>query len=159
MECGNGYLSRMLDDRGTHVVGVEPTASMVRFARELEAKRGGAVEYVQADLTRLPELGAPFDVVVCSMVLMAVPDWRPAMKACVDQRSPDGRVVFAIVHPAFEGLSSSWREHGSYRTDRYPEDYEIVSPTLDSLVRLPNFLIFSARKEGRQSSLVLGRAI
>ena len=124
--CGNGYFSRMLARRGAQVVGVEPTEVMVAFAREKEAGPGPAVTYVQADLVRLPDLGGPFDAVVCSMVLMAIPDWKPAMRACVEALRPGGMVVFALIHPAFEGLWPSWREHGEYRLRRYLEEYEIA---------------------------------
>lgn len=188
---GNGYLSRMLAGRGAHVVGIEPTDRMITFAQDKEVERGGSVEYIQADLARAPDLGAPFDAVVCSMVLMAVPDWRPAMNACIEALRPGGVAVFAIVHPAFEGLSDSWRRHGYYRADRYLEEYEIVSPVAsdfhrplsaylnelsnlgcrlirvvepgldpataasvraddpaaEALVLMPNFLVFSGRKE------------
>lgn len=123
---GNGYLSRLLATRGATVVGVEPTARMCGFAREKEAELRQGVTYVQADLTNLPDLGEPFDAVVCSMVLMAIPDWRPAVRACVEALRPGGRFVFAIVHPAFEGLYPTWREHGEYRVDRYLEEYEIA---------------------------------
>ena len=122
--CGNGYFSRMLAGRGARVVGIEPAARMVEFARE----QGEGVTYHQADLTRLPELGEEFDAVVCSMVLMAIPDWRPAMRACVDALRPGGLFVFAVVHPAFEQLYRSWREHGEYRVREYLAEYEIPGP-------------------------------
>ncbi|MBN6037015.1 bifunctional 2-polyprenyl-6-hydroxyphenol methylase/3-demethylubiquinol 3-O-methyltransferase UbiG [Amycolatopsis sp. 195334CR] len=122
--CGNGYFSRMLAGRGARVVGIEPAARMVEFARE----QGEGVTYHQADLTRLPELGEEFDAVVCSMVLMAIPDWRPAMRACVDALRPGGLFVFAVVHPAFEQLYRSWREHGEYRVREYLVEYEIPGP-------------------------------
>ncbi len=126
--CGNGYFSRMLAERGAHVVGVEPTDAMVAFARDKEAELGKGVTYVQADLTRLPDLGAPFDAVVCSMVLMAIPDWQSAMRAGVECLRPGGLFVFALVHPAFEELWTTWRDHGEYRVWRYLEEYEITGP-------------------------------
>ncbi|WP_255949439.1 class I SAM-dependent methyltransferase [Streptomyces odontomachi] len=124
--CGNGYFSRILAGRGAQVVGVEPTDNMCAFARERETELGQGVTYVQADLTRMPDLGEPFDAVVCSMVLMAIPDWKPAMRACVAALRPGGLLVFALVHPAFEELWGSWREHGEYRVRRYLEEYEVV---------------------------------
>jgi 2-polyprenyl-3-methyl-5-hydroxy-6-metoxy-1,4-benzoquinol methylase len=125
---GDGYLSRMLAARGARVVGLEPTAAMVAFAREREEHEPLGVEYVRGDLTRPPDLGGPFDAVVCSMVLMAVPDWRPAMAACARALRPGGLFVFGVVHPAFEGLGGSWRRHGEYRQDRYLEEYVVHGP-------------------------------
>lgn len=132
--CGNGYLSRMLAEQGATVVGVEPTDRMVAFAREHEAQATQGVEYVQADLSRLPDLGR-FDAVVCSMVLMAVPDWKPAMRACVAATRPGGTFVFTLVHPAFEQLSARWRDHGEYRVDRYLDEYEISGPSASDFHR------------------------
>ncbi|MBO0746688.1 MAG: class I SAM-dependent methyltransferase [Candidatus Dormibacteraeota bacterium] len=126
--CGTGYFTRMLAERGAHVIGVEPAEAMVAFARAKEAELGQGITYVQAELTLLPDLGGPFDSVVCSMVLMAVPDWKPAMRACVECLRPGGLFVFALVHPAFEQLWSTWRDHGDYRVRRYLEEYEIVGP-------------------------------
>lgn len=60
------------------------------------------------------------------MVLMAVPDWKPVTRACVEVLRPGGLFVCALVHPAFEGLLGSWREHGGRLQRRYLEEYEIV---------------------------------
>ncbi|WP_405970604.1 class I SAM-dependent methyltransferase [Streptomyces sp. NBC_00988] len=133
--CGNGYFSRILAGRGAQVVGVEPTDLMCSFAREREVELKQGITYVQADLTRLPDLGAPFDAVVCSMVLMAIPDWKPAMRACVETVRPGGLFVFALVHPAFEQLLSTWQEHSAYQVQRYLEEYEIVGPAASDFHR------------------------
>jgi SAM-dependent methyltransferase len=125
----------MLAERGARVVGVEPTDSMVTFARDKEAELGQGITYVPADLTRLPDLGGPFDTVVCSMVLMAIPDWKPAMRACVECLRPGGLFVFALVHPAFEMLWSTWWDHGEYRTRRYLDEYEIAQPAASDFHR------------------------
>lgn len=127
--CGNGYLSRILAGRGARVVGVEPTRSMIGFARRRENELGQGVQYVQADLSRLPDLGGPFDTVVCSMVLMSIPDWKTAMRSCVAALRPGGSFVFALVHPAFEQLADTWREHGEYRVRRYLDEYEVSGPS------------------------------
>ncbi|MEV0647575.1 class I SAM-dependent methyltransferase [Phytomonospora sp. NPDC050363] len=126
--CGNGYFSRMLAREGAHVVGVEPTDALSGYARRRETELAQGIRYLQAGLTDLPaDFGAPFDAVVCSMVLMAIPDWKPAMRACVEALRPGGTFVFAITHPAFEGLGGIWREHGAYRVDRYLADYDMPS--------------------------------
>jgi SAM-dependent methyltransferase len=123
--CGNGYLSRMLAERGAQVVGVEPGQVLFDFAVEKEAQRPRGIRYVQADLCDLPDLGGPFDAVVASMVLPVVPDWARAMRACVEALSPGGVFVFTVNHPCFEQLWSTWWEHGEYRTREYLVEYEI----------------------------------
>ena len=123
--CGTGYLSRLLAARGAHVTGAEPAAALLSYARELEAERKQGVEYLQAELAALPGSVSEFDAVVCSMVLMAIPDWKPAMRACVRAVRPGGLFVFAIVHPAFEQLRPTWNEYGEYRLRRYLAEYDI----------------------------------
>jgi len=126
--CGNGYLSRMLAARGAYVVGVEPAQSLYEFAVAAESTEPRGIRYVQADVCAMPDLGAPFDAVVASMVLQAVPDWRDAMRACVAALTPGGRFVFTCNHPCFEQLWSTWQRHGDYRTRRYLAEYEIDGP-------------------------------
>ena len=123
--CGHGYFSRILAKRGAHVTGIEPTDSMFGYCQEKEQSLGQGIHYVQADLTALPDIGGGFDAVVCSMVLAAIPDWKPALRACVQALRPGGLLVFSVNHPAFEKLWPTWREHGEYRLRRYLEEYEI----------------------------------
>lgn len=125
---GEGYFSRLLAGRGAEVIGVEPADALLARARRVEQQRGQGIKYVQADLSSLPDVGQPFDAVVCSMVLLAVPAWQAAMAACVDALKPGGRFVFSITHPAFENLFETWREHGCYQLDRYLDEYEMPGP-------------------------------
>jgi len=129
--CGNGYFSRMLARRGAEVTGVEPASVLFNFAVHAEDADPLGIRYVQADLCELalPDpgegLGVPYDAVVASMVLPAVPDWTRAMRSCVRQLRPGGRFIFSVNHPCFEQLAGSWREHGAYQVTEYLADYEI----------------------------------
>lgn len=126
--CGHGYLSGMLAAAGAQVTGVEPAQSLYDYATEKEAREPLGIRYVQADLCRLPGLGGPFDAVVANMVFLDIPDWAGAMKACVAALAPGGLLVFSIIHPCFEQLGASWREHGEYRIREYFAEYEIPGP-------------------------------
>ena len=125
--CGQGYLSRLMAERGAEVVGVEPAASPFDYAREREEQLRQGIRYVQADLAAMPDLGA-FDAVIASMVFCAIPHWRPAMKACVEALLPGGLFVFTLNHPCFELLAPSWAKHGFLKIERYLGEYEIVGP-------------------------------
>jgi SAM-dependent methyltransferase len=126
--CGHGYLSRMLAARGAQVTGVEPAQALYDYATSKETGEPRGIRYVQADLCQLPDLGAPFDAVVANMVLLDIPDWAGAMNACVAALAPGGLFVFSIIHPCFEQLAPSWREHGEYRISEYFTEYEIHGP-------------------------------
>ncbi len=145
--CGEGYFSRLLASAGAHVIGVDPGRSLIDRAIELETQRQQGIRYVEADLTRLPDLGGPFDAVLCSMVLPAIPDWRPAMRSCVEALAPGGTFIFTANHPCFEQLWPTWRAHGTYQTNRYLQEYELpmrqasdfhrtISTYLNEVIRL-----------------------
>ncbi|HEY2508279.1 MAG TPA: class I SAM-dependent methyltransferase [Streptosporangiaceae bacterium] len=128
--CGNGYLSRMLARAGAHVTGVEPAAALFEFAADTERAEPLGIRYLQEDLSDLAgrqplDAYGPFDAVVASMVLPAIPDWTTAMSACVAQVRPGGRFVFSVIHPCFEQLASTWREHGHYQLGEYLAEYPI----------------------------------
>jgi 2-polyprenyl-3-methyl-5-hydroxy-6-metoxy-1,4-benzoquinol methylase len=129
--CGTGYFSRMLARLGAEVTGVEPATAPFEFAVDSERAEPLGIRYLQADLCQLAEhsatqdLAKPFDAVVASMVLPAVPDWTGAMRACVRHLRPGGRFVFSVNHPCFEQLAASWLQHGAYQVSEYLADYEI----------------------------------
>jgi 2-polyprenyl-3-methyl-5-hydroxy-6-metoxy-1,4-benzoquinol methylase len=129
--CGNGYFSRMLARRGANVSGVEPASALFEFAVHSEKAEPLGIRYRQADICEFDgtrpaaDLGEPFDAVVASMVLPAVPDWTRAMRACIQQLRPGGRFIFSVNHPCFEQLAATWREYGAYQVSEYLADYEI----------------------------------
>jgi 2-polyprenyl-3-methyl-5-hydroxy-6-metoxy-1,4-benzoquinol methylase len=133
--CGHGYLSRLLAERGARVTGVEPAQALYDYATEKETGDPRGIGYVQADLCRLPDLGGPFDAVVANMVFLDIPDWTGAMRACVASLVPGGLFVFSVIHPCFEQLAPSWREHGEYRIREYFAEYEIPGPRASSFHR------------------------
>lgn len=126
--AGDGYLSRILARAGATVTAVEPAQALVDRIRERERTEPlGLMIHQVGLLDYQPEQA--FDVVVCSMVLMAVPDWRPALDTCVRSLRPGGLLMINLVHPAFENLWTSWRENGGgYRVDRYLSEYEVPGP-------------------------------
>jgi 2-polyprenyl-3-methyl-5-hydroxy-6-metoxy-1,4-benzoquinol methylase len=125
----------MLAARGARVTGVEPAQAPYGYATEKETGNPRGIRYSQADLCRLPDLGGPFDAVVANMVLLDIPDWTGAMKACTTALAPGGLFVFSIIHPCFEQLDPSWRAHGEYRVSEYFAEYEIPGPHASSFHR------------------------
>jgi|GEM_PF-4577370 len=83
---------------------MEPAQSLFAYAVQEEAARPQGIRYMQADLSRLPDLGEPFDAVVASIVLCDTPEWQRAMEGCVDALASRGTLVFTVNHPCFENL-------------------------------------------------------
>ncbi len=106
--CGQGYLARLLAERGARVTGMEPAAHGYAFAFEEERRRPLGVEYLQVDLTRPFGFEGAFDAVVANMVFMDIPDYQAAMRHCIMALRPGGRFVFSLLHPCFEEASSAW---------------------------------------------------
>ncbi len=106
--CGQGYLCRLLADRGALVTGVEPAATALAFALREEQTAPKGITYRQADLSALDDLRDRFDAVVANMVLMDIPDYQSAMRNCVGALKPGRSFIFSLQHPCFEEPSAEW---------------------------------------------------
>jgi SAM-dependent methyltransferase len=126
--CGQGYLSRLLADRGASVVGVEPAQALYDYAvaKQLQCRQG--IHDVRADLAQLPDLGDLFDAVVANVVFEAIPQWVPAMRNCIRALRPGGLLVFSLEHPCFEDAAVSWRQTGCVQVREYLREYERPGP-------------------------------
>ena len=133
--CGEGHLSRELAGRGARGVGVDVSAKLLAHARERD--RGGGATYVQEDAQSLASFAArSFDVVVCNLALMDMPDLEAVYRAVArvlrrpvagQSGSPSdgrtGRLVLSIMHPCFQAPYSDVLagEDGTYRARLVPE--------------------------------------
>jgi 2-polyprenyl-3-methyl-5-hydroxy-6-metoxy-1,4-benzoquinol methylase len=101
LACGEGYFSRALAERGAHVTGVDISSVLLEHARQ----RAGdlAITYIHDDAQSLTQLAdQSFDLVVCNMALMDIPDIGKTLGAVHRVLSPGGSLAFAILHPCFE---------------------------------------------------------
>ncbi len=100
--CGNGVLARRLALLGARVTACDFSEEMLRLAR---ARGGREIDYRQIDATdeeALAQLGeGQFDAITCSMALMDIPEIEPLFCAGRRLLRPDGRFIFATMHPAF----------------------------------------------------------
>jgi SAM-dependent methyltransferase len=133
--CGHGYLSRLLAERGAVMVGVEPATVPFTYASRLEAERPQGIRYFQRDLSRLGDVGGPFDVVVANMVFLDIPDWRNALANCVASLKVGGTLVYSLHHPVWvPGRFETWAERGCVEISEYLNEYEQAG-----VVVAPNF--------------------
>ncbi|MBY0547318.1 MAG: class I SAM-dependent methyltransferase [Candidatus Obscuribacterales bacterium] len=61
--CGTGTNAIFLAQRGFEVTAVDLSATAIKMAKEKAEKAGCNVNFVQADVTALPDIGAPFPFV------------------------------------------------------------------------------------------------
>ncbi|WP_135821129.1 class I SAM-dependent methyltransferase [Halostella litorea] len=95
--CGVGDHVGELLDAGASVVGVDASGSAVETARE---RFGDRASFERADLTEpLPFRDDAFDVVLGHLVLDHVRELRPTFESFRRVLTPDGALVFSVVHP------------------------------------------------------------
>ncbi|MGK5627454.1 class I SAM-dependent methyltransferase [Streptomyces sp. URMC 123] len=95
--CGSGPLSAALRDRGAVVTGIDTSARMLSLAKR---RLGDDADVHQVDLRdHLPFDDGTFDVVVSSLVLHYLEDWRPTLAESRRVLRPGGRLIASVDHP------------------------------------------------------------
>jgi 2-polyprenyl-3-methyl-5-hydroxy-6-metoxy-1,4-benzoquinol methylase len=96
--CGEGYLSRILAQRGAQVTGIDIASKLVEMARAKDPD--GAITYQVADLSQpLPAYQAHFDLVTSYFVLNDVPDYQGFLTTLSAVLKPAGRLALFINNP------------------------------------------------------------
>lgn len=129
LACGNGHNSRRLARLGARVTGVDWSADIIARNRAREERDPLGIVYHAADATRLEMLAdASFDLVVCQMALMDMPDAAAAFHEAARVLRRGGRFIALLLHPCFNVPGASgwvvermgpdttvWRKVGRYR--------------------------------------------
>ncbi|WP_406639543.1 class I SAM-dependent methyltransferase [Amycolatopsis sp. WGS_07] len=89
--CGTGRLTRLLVERGHHVVAVDGSPEMLSRAK--------ADSTHVADLHELPVDDGSQDVVLCGLALPHVPDLAQVIAEFARVLAPGGHLVLSDVHP------------------------------------------------------------
>jgi 2-polyprenyl-3-methyl-5-hydroxy-6-metoxy-1,4-benzoquinol methylase len=101
--CGEGWVGRELARSGAReVTGIDLSAALIDVARERADSPALAYRVDDAQTLASARDGA-FDVVVCQLALMDVPDHRALFAATRRVLRANGAFVFSILHPCFEG--------------------------------------------------------
>jgi methionine biosynthesis protein MetW len=107
---GEGYLSRLLDERGYRVVCLAAPGSVAA-----DFPRG--VEVIEADLDReSPRFDQPFSFIVCGDVLEHLRDPRKTLRRLCSQLAPGGRLVASLPN------SGHWYFRWTILRGRFPAD-------------------------------------
>lgn len=119
--CGNGAYARHLAARGARVLATDLSASFLERARERTVEHVDQMDYQQLDATDPAALaalgGARFDAAVATMVLMDMPIVEPLFAALGRLLQPNGRFVFAVMHPCFNTTGSAMMVEESWGPD------------------------------------------
>jgi len=95
--CGAGSHAAALIRRGATVTGLDSSSGMLAIARQ---RLGPEVALHHADLAEpLPFPAGCFDVVLASLVMHYLHDWRPTLREFHRVLRPGGRLVISTHHP------------------------------------------------------------
>ena len=101
LACGEGYLSRDLAAQGADVTGVDLSSNLLEYARR--RSEGLEIDFINDDAQTLQTIeDHSFDIVVCYMALMDIPDMHAAFGASWRILKHGGIFLFSILHPCFE---------------------------------------------------------
>ena len=107
LACGQGRIAHELAQRGAQVVGVDLSANLIAIAQR-EASHE-AIQYLVDDAETLSTIeDEQFDVVVCNLALMDIPDLPKTVNSVWRILRVNGSFVFSITHPCFEAPHSQW---------------------------------------------------
>ncbi|MFI5053052.1 MAG: class I SAM-dependent methyltransferase [Acidimicrobiia bacterium] len=125
--CGEGQVARHVAALGVEVVGLDPTPSQIRVARD----RAGGPRYARARAEALPCRGAAFDAVLLCLALEHVDAFETAIQEVARALEPGGRFVLLLCHPLLQAPGSGWiddRIEGEHywRIRAYLQDHTIV---------------------------------
>ena len=107
--CGEGRVTRDLEDRGHRVTGVDSSPTLLDAAKALDA----AGEYVLADAAALPFSDETFDLVVAYNSLMDMEDMPGAVREAARVLRPEGRFCVCVTHPLADAGRFARREADS----------------------------------------------
>jgi SAM-dependent methyltransferase len=107
--CGNGQFAREMARAGASVLATDFAQAFLDIAIKRGIETGvTGIEYHRVDATdeqALLALGAegPFDAAVATMAIHDIATIEPLMRALREIVRDDGRVVFSVTHPCFNG--------------------------------------------------------
>lgn len=111
--CGTGLLTRSLARPGRTVIGVDPSHTMLDYARRQPG--AGSVTWVQGDAAALAPTGTA-DLAICTgnAIMHVSPTELPATLASLARAlRPGGTLSFETRHPAYRGWEH-WMPEATY---------------------------------------------
>ncbi|MGH3916568.1 MAG: class I SAM-dependent methyltransferase [Pseudonocardiaceae bacterium] len=118
--CGEGYLSRLLAQRGARVVGVDTCAELVESARALARESGLDADYHLRRVNDLPIADGHCDVVVCNHLINDLHNVSGPFQEFARVTREGGLLVILMLHPCFYGPDG---ERSVMRSSFTPDEY------------------------------------
>lgn len=122
--CANGYSTlQFASQRAVHIRGLDYIPEMIRQARNrLGAMTGalpGVADFIEGDVTALPEPSGQYDKVVCIRVLINLGNWErqlQGLRECARVLRPGGMLLLS------EATLQGWQRLNAFRREwRLPD--------------------------------------
>lgn len=118
--CGNGHNTRRLARLGAEVTGLDVSASLIARNLERESREPLGIVYHASDAAAMDMITSDtFDLVICHMGLMDIPDAAGALREMGRVLRPGGRLLALFAHPCFDVPEASawvWERMGPEST-------------------------------------------
>lgn len=113
LACGNGQFARRMTEFGVMVTGVDISPEQIKNAKARSESYGRKIVFLVGDVTNeslVSELkGHRFDAISCAMGIMDIAEIKPLALSATRLLKADGRLVFSILHPAFNSTKGAIR--------------------------------------------------
>jgi len=134
--CGEGIVSRLLAERGAHVVGVDLSPRFIALAQAQDSS--DQITYHVHDLSQpMPQYERAFELVASNLVLNDVADYRGFAATLGSVTQARGRLVLSFTNPysavmrdkvesyfdSGEAVPYSWGDGQIYHFHRPMQDY------------------------------------
>ena len=130
--CGPGVYSEWLLNQGADVVALDSSPKMVALAKKRTSDRADVcVADLEAPLSFLSD--ASFDVVLSTLVLEYVRDWRATFAEFRRVLKPAGHLVISVTHPFFD--STYFKTEKYFDTELVHSEWRGFGPR----VRMPSY--------------------
>lgn len=125
--CGEGYVGRLLADRGFQLVGVDYSEKLLDIAKS----RNAPGQFIKTDLNKQINVGNDFDLVISNMVFMDVENLQSAYRNAYNSLKSGGNLLIFILHPVLARpaakLAKTWldkilRRDPFIRVDNYLQE-------------------------------------
>jgi SAM-dependent methyltransferase len=130
--CGEGYVTRLLAQRGAEAIGIDSSISMINAAKGAAI---GPERYITTDVRRMPFADSRFDAVVSNFVLMELAKPEDALREISRVLQPGGQFIFQILHPftytSTRGSNVGQRIGDYFCSERFSDHFNVdglISP-------------------------------
>jgi SAM-dependent methyltransferase len=129
--CGDGTLARFLADQGArHVLGIDTSCRMLAIAA---SQRSSRVHYCRASAESFALARASVDLVVSSLALHYVADYRELVRRVAEWLRPGGHLVYSVEHPICTSRNPMTGWHECHGESHWPvDDYAEEAPRIQS---------------------------